>query len=133
MSAYVLYCVLGSLDDRAAALWEKLKDEHARRFALAELNDFLTSLGAIELRGAFRTPPPASVPAETANYVAAMVELACAKHRIAPPDWTHAIAPLTTPWFGSTLAGVRLHLLAHSPPPFRRRNIFIDTSLGGRV
>jgi hypothetical protein len=28
---------------------------------------------------------------------------------------------------------LRAHLLTSSPPPFRRRNIFIDTTLGGRV
>jgi len=26
------------------------------------------------------------------------------------------------------LQSLRLHLLTHSPPPFRRRNIFIDSS-----
>jgi len=31
------------------------------------------------------------------------------------------------------LLGLRLHLLTHSPAPFRRRNIFIDASVGARV
>jgi hypothetical protein len=28
---------------------------------------------------------------------------------------------------------LRLYLLTHSPAPFRRRNIFIDASVGSRV
>jgi hypothetical protein len=35
--------------------------------------------------------------------------------------------------FCSSLQSLRMHLLTHSPPPFRRRNIFIDSSLGQRV
>ncbi len=31
------------------------------------------------------------------------------------------------------LAGLRLHLLRESPVPFKRRNIFIDSSIGDRV
>ena len=43
------------------------------------------------------------------------------------------IAPLASPVFGSKLESLRLYLLTHSPPPFRRRNIFIDASIGARV
>jgi hypothetical protein len=35
--------------------------------------------------------------------------------------------------FGSELQSLRLYLLTHSPPPFRARNIFIDSSLGDRI
>jgi hypothetical protein len=35
--------------------------------------------------------------------------------------------------FGSTLVSLRLYLLTHSPPPFRRRNIFIDATVGSSV
>jgi len=45
------------------------------------------------------------------------------------PGWTRAIAPLSEPMFGSELQSLRLYLLAHSPPPFRVRNIFIDSTL----
>jgi hypothetical protein len=62
-----------------------------------------------------------------------MVEYACAKRDAALPSWTRSIAPLVEPAFGSRLASLRLHLLMHSPPPFRRRNIFIDSSIGSRV
>jgi hypothetical protein len=89
-------------------------------------------LGAGELQEAVASPPPALTP-YLANYIAAMVEYACAKAGIDSPAWTRTVAPLTGPVFGSTLMGLRLYLLAHSPPPFRRRNIFIDASVGSRV
>lgn len=133
MSAYVLERVLGVHDRRVAALMQQLKRDSTRRFALAELHDILASLTAGELVRAVASPPPAQLPAETANYVAAMIEYTCAQRGVDAPVWTRSIAPLVTPMFGSQLQSLRLHLLSKSPPPFRRRNIFIDTSIGGRV
>jgi len=49
------------------------------------------------------------------------------------PPWPRATAPLAEPVFGSALMSLRLYLLTHSPAPFRRRNIFIDASVGSRV
>jgi hypothetical protein len=43
------------------------------------------------------------------------------------------VPPLEEPHFATTLEGLRLHLLQVSPVPFKRRNIFIDSSLGDRV
>jgi hypothetical protein len=62
-----------------------------------------------------------------------MVEYACARHSVAVPEWTRSILPLAEPVFGSELQSLRLYLLTHSPPPFRARNIFIDSTLGDRV
>jgi len=106
-------------------------DEDAR-FALAELSSWLAGLAAGELQEAVASPPP-RLTAYLANYVAAMTEYACAKNGVAPPAWTRAIAPLAQPVFGSALMSLRLYLLTHTPAPFRRRNIFIDASVGSRV
>ncbi len=46
-----------------------------------------------------------------------MVEHVCAAASVLPSDWTRDIPPLDHPVFGSTLASLRLHLLANSPPP----------------
>jgi hypothetical protein len=62
-----------------------------------------------------------------------MVEQASAVAGASPPDWTRRVKPLERPWFASPLKNLRLHLLAHSPPPFRRRNLFVDSSIGDRV
>ena len=108
-------------------------DEETRSYGYAELNDFLVSLSATELRRAVASCPFDSLPPEAENYVAAMIEQACSRAGIELPAWTRKIKPLATPMFGSQLPGLRLHLLVNSPAAFKRRNLFIDTSIGGRV
>jgi uncharacterized protein (DUF1778 family) len=132
MSAYVLARVLPASARHFQELAEAARDPESTRFVLAELNSWLASLGAGELADAVSSPPPSLAP-ELANYVAAMVEYVCAQHGVAPPTWARAIAPLAEPVFGSALTSLRLHLLTHSPAPFRRRNIFIDATIGARV
>ena len=132
MSAYVLSRVLSA----PAAQFRELAAAcagPAPRYALAELSSFLAGLTAGELREAAAVPPPSGLTPFFLNYLAAMVEAACAKRMIAAPAWTSAVAPLAEPVFGSALESLRLHLLTHSPAPFRRRNIFIDSSVGERV
>jgi hypothetical protein len=132
MSAYVLARLLPAQSRRFQELTGACTDSRDARFALAELNAWLASLSAGELQDAVSAPPPQLTP-YLANYVAAMIEYACAKLGVAAPSWTRAIAPLTEPVLGSTLMSLRLYLLTHSPAPFRRRNIFIDASVGSRV
>jgi len=132
MSAYVLARVLPAPARRFQDLTRACADSQDARFALEELNSWLASLGAGELQEAVSSPTPPLTPYR-ANYVAAMVEYACARNGVVPPSWTHATAPLTEPVFGSALMSLRLYLLTHSPAPFRRRNIFIDASVGSRV
>ena len=133
MSAYVLDRLLPAAATRFQELTAACAEAASARFALAELNSFLSRLGAGELRDAVASPPPAGLTTMHANYIAAMVESACAQHGSAPPRWAGEITPLVEPAFGSGLASLRLYLLTHSPPPFRRRNIFIDASIGARV
>lgn len=133
VSAYVLARALPALARRFGELTEACRDPATERFALAELHDWLSGLTGAELREGVAAPPPSGLARYLANYLAAMVESACARRGIGLPPWTPAVPPLETPVFGSTLASLRLHLLAHSPPPFRARNIFIDASIGARV
>jgi hypothetical protein len=124
------------LSDPAAQFQYRVRDcadSASPRFALAELNSLLADLTAGELRDAIAASPPPGLSPFLANYSAAMVEYACARCAIAIPEWTRSIAPLAEPVFGSELQSLRLHLLIHSPPPFRARNIFIDATLGDRV
>ena len=133
MSAYVLSRVLpppAAAFQRAVAA---LEGPDKSSFALAQINSFLSGLSAPELHRAVATAPELDLPPFLANYVAAMVETACALHNLPVPPWIHRIAPLAEPAFGSALPSLRLYLLTHSPPPFRRRNIFIDSSIGERV
>lgn len=132
MSAYVLARLLPAPARRFQDLTGACADSRETRFALAELNAWLASLGAGELREAVASPPPRLTPF-LANYIAAMTEVACARLGVPAPSWAGATAPLIEPVFGSELMSLRLYLLSHSPAPFRRRNIFIDASVGSRV
>jgi mobilization protein NikA len=133
MSAYVLSKVLSV----PAALFRECvadcADAVSPRLALAELNSLLASLTAGELRDAIAAQPPSALSPFVGNYIAAMVECICARRGVAVPGWTRAIAPLPQPVFGSDLQSLRFHLLTHAPPPFRSRNIFIDSTVGDRV
>jgi hypothetical protein len=99
-------------------------------YPLAELNDRLTAAAGPDIE---TLPPPEITDAYRLNYVTAMVELAAHRTGVVPPLWTASVKPLDHPVFIHASLKLRAHLLTASPPPFRRRNIFIDTSLGGRV
>jgi hypothetical protein len=133
MSGYVLSRVLSVPAAQFRACVEQSVRAQSPRFALAELNSLLAAFSAGELRDAIAAPPPPGLTPFVLNYITAMVEYACAKRSVAPPVWTRAVAPLPDPVFGTALQSLRLHLLTHSPPPFRARNIFIDASVGERV
>lgn len=133
VSAYVLSVLLPNERDRFGEIVGMLRNEDERRFALAELNDFLHGLGATHFAAAVGTASLDGLPSLTQNYTAAMVELAAAQKGVAPPAWVRAIPALETPYFATPMKSLRLHLLASSPVPFRRRNLFVDSSVGARV
>lgn len=133
MSAYVLSRVLSAPAARFAECVAECAVADTEDYGLAELNSFLTDLSAQELKDAVALAPAVRLSRYIANYIAAMVEYACQRKRVAVPPWLRSIEPLTEPVFASSLTSLRLHLLTHSPPPFRSRNIFIDSSLGDRV
>jgi len=132
MSAYVLSRVLPAAPQRFAELVAAVGGEQ-RRFALAELHDLLTRLGPAELRGAVDQADLHGLSPLDRNYVAAMVEQACTRAAVAPPDWAGRIEPPEAPHFAAPFVSLRLHLLRASPVPFKRRNIFVDAALGDRV
>ena len=133
MSTYVLGSVLASPAARFAECIETCGAAESANYALAELNSLLSGWSAPELRDAVAVAPAVKLTPYVANYVAAMVEYACQKRGVRAPVWVRAVEPLAEPVFATDLQSLRLHLLTHSPPPFRRRNIFIDSSLGDRV
>jgi hypothetical protein len=133
MSAYVLGRLLPAPALRFQQCVDACLGQSGPGFALAELNSLLTALAPGEMLAAVAAPPSIALTPYLANYVAAMVEYGCARCAVPPPSWTRAIAPLDEPVFATTLQSLRLHLLTHSPAPFRRRNIFIDSTLGARV
>lgn len=119
---------------RFARLLEALRDDDRPSFALAELNDLLSGLNSGDLRDAVEHADLTGLTPYIRNYVAAMVELAAHRRDVPPPAWVRNVEPMETePHFATRLAGLRLHLLRTAPIPFKRRNIFIDSSIGDRV
>jgi len=133
MSEFVLSRVLSVPTDRFQDCVAACASEASPSYPLAELNSLLSAFTRSEMRDATSVRPTSALTPFMANYVAAMVEYGCNRLSIPSPDWTRSILPLEKPYFGSALQSLRLHLLAHSPAPFRRRNIFIDSTLGDRI
>lgn len=134
MSEWILMRLFPQQADELGKLIAMLREEKTRKLAYAELNDFLTRLAPLEFTQVLETMPVLEhLPALDQNYIAAMVELAAHQKGVKAPAWIHRIAPLPDPYYGVPFATLRLYLLVNSPIPFKRRNIFIDASLGDRV
>ena len=133
VSHYVLEKVLPAQSKRFHEILHSLRDEKTCRFGLADLNDFLSDLGAGEFAAAVESVDLAELSLFAANYVCALVEQAAHQCKLPPPAWTKAVAPLSEPYFAAPLVSLRPHLLRASPVPFKRRQLFVDSSLGDRV
>ena len=133
VSAYVLSRALPPTAQLFADLLAPLADPGSRRYGLAALNDWLAAARPEDLRSSGADPQLHDLPLWLQNYVAAMVERAAQRLGISPPAWTREIEPAEEPYFATTLASVRTHLLRASPLVFRRRNLFVDASVGDRV
>jgi uncharacterized protein (DUF1778 family) len=133
LSTFVLTRALPPEDERLKAIVRALRDEATRRFALAELNDFLHACPGAGFAEAVEHLDVGGLTPYLQNYVAAMIEQAAHQKGVAPPEWTRDIAPLDLPRFTTPLASLRAHLLRASPVPFKRRNIFVDATVGDRV
>lgn len=137
VSAYVLSRALPAARERFGDLVQALRDREGRRFVLADLNDFLTKLASVEFSDAVADAVAVAklvgLSPYMQNYVAAMVEQAAHQKGVAAPAWINEIEALEEPRFAAPLSSLRLHLLRASPVPFKRRLIFVDSSVGDRV
>ena len=133
VSAYVLARALPAASDRFASIVRAVANDDDRRFALAELNDFLHACPPGAFGDAVARAALDALSPYLQNYVAAMVEQAAARKDVLPPAWVRDIAPLDAPHFATPLATLRMHLLRSAPVPFKRRNIFVDAAVGDRV
>jgi uncharacterized protein (DUF1778 family) len=134
VSRYVLSRVLPAAQQRFEELVGLLADADGEpRYVLAELNDLLSSLGREELHDAVAHVELSPLSPFLKNYVAAMVEQASHLKGVRPPIWAARVAPLAAPYWAAPLERLRLHLLRASPVAFKRRNIFVDATIGQRV
>jgi uncharacterized protein (DUF1778 family) len=133
LSAYVLALAFPNAAKPFADLLEAIGDESTRRFALAALNDALSALAPIEFSAAVESIDVRTLDPLWQNYVAAMVEQAARALGTRTPEWTQSVVPLDRPYFATTLRSIRSYLLRDSPVVFKRRNLFVDASVGARV
>jgi len=133
VSRYVLDRVLPAQSDRFNEILRALETDETWRFVLADLNDFLSDLGATEFAAAAASADLRDLSPLVANYVCALVEQAAQRYEVPPPQWTKSVPPMSEPYFAASLQSLRSHLLRASPVPFRRRQLFVDSSLGDRV
>ncbi|MEX0892765.1 MAG: hypothetical protein WEB88_11395 [Gemmatimonadota bacterium] len=133
VSSYVLSRALPSHRLRFEEILTALRSGKDRRYTLAELHDFLAGLSGLEFPEAVAHADLAGLPDLDRNYVAAMVEFVANRLAVEPPSWTRSVMPLEGPWFATSLCALRLHLLCASPVAFKRRNLFVDATVGDRV
>jgi uncharacterized protein (DUF1778 family) len=133
VSAWVLAKALPARADEFQRIMATLRAAPDPSYALAELSDFLHALSANEFSSTVDAPPRAMGSAFLRAYVAAMIEHAAFKKGVPVPRWALDTPALQRPYFASDMQALRLHLLTAAPPAFRRRNLFIDASVGDRV
>ena len=133
MSEWVLSKALPPGHQAFQGLLAQLNTASNPKYILAQIHDMLNAAGGDEFELMVTQPPGAALADYLANYVAAMIEYTAVQKGRKAPSWTRQVPPLEVPVFGSDFKSLRLYLLTHSPPPFRRRNIFIDAAVGQRV
>ncbi|MEZ4754906.1 MAG: hypothetical protein R3A13_11485 [Bdellovibrionota bacterium] len=102
-------------------------------YAFAALNEFLFALSKSKFSEVTHNKPRIKLSEFEINYLCGMLETAAEQKGVRVPDWLGDVEPLSVPYFGSSLENLKLHLLLNSPPAFKSRNIFIDSSVGDRV
>jgi uncharacterized protein (DUF1778 family) len=133
VSSYVLSRLLPPAGGRFRKVARALRDGNDHRLALAELNDLLSDLAPDEFADAVADVDLEGVSPWLRNYVAAMVEEAAYQKGEAPPTWVNDVKPLEEPYFTVPFRRLRPHLLRAAPVAFKRRNIFVDSTVGDRV
>lgn len=133
LSTYVLARALPTGSCRFAEILHGMDDTSEDRFWLAELNDFLAGLAPVEFTNALGSAEMGNLSSHQQNYVAAMVELAAHQKKVDPPTWTRDVEPLEEPYFAVPFPSLKPHLLTAAPVAFKRRNLFVDSSVGSRI
>jgi len=133
VSTYVLTRTLPPAAIRLKELLGLLANETTDRFALAELNDLLAGLSPAAFGEAVEGLDVRRLSPFLQNYVSAMVEHAAHQKSVVAPRWVRDVEPQDTPYFAVPFPNLRAHLLRAAPVAFKRRNLFIDATVGDRV
>ncbi len=98
------------------------------------LADFLDEFKRVDLKEKARLiekfPFPEVTEPKYCAYTAAMVEELCFRNGMPIPDWVFDRQfSLSEPFFVGGLESIKAFLIAESPLPFRRRNIFVSANV----
>jgi hypothetical protein len=113
-------------------LYSKLKHASDSSYIFALLNDYFIKINEYQWANLV-TQKPENLDSENLCYLASMIERTAELRGFKIPDWVKNVDSLWIPYFGSNVKKLRLHLLVNSPVSFKKRNIFIDSSIGERV
>lgn len=133
VSRYVLSRVLPQARSRLGEILTALRRGEDPRFVLAELNDLLSGLAPAAFTDVVADLDVQPLSPFLRNYVSAMVEQAASQKGQVPPAWVRDVDPLDDPYFAVPFVRLRPHLLRAAPAAFKRRNLFIDATVGDRV
>lgn len=134
LSAYVLQRTLGLDASEVDKHIRWMLRDPDRHFAYAEFEDLLLAMPAhraVEL--AERPKDFDRLSPWQQNLVAAKIEMRSTLWGVQPPAWTLDVPSLEQPYFAAGLMNLRPYLLVKSPVPFRRRNLFVEYGIGGRL
>lgn len=115
------------------SLVDALRDVSGRRLVYAALHDLLADLTPATFDEATAGVRLVGLGTVERNRVASMVEHVAHRLGRVPPAWCGEVEPLARPEFSGGLLSLRPHLLRVSPVAFRRRNLFVDATVGDRV
>ncbi len=133
MSSWILSKVVNSQSKKFLMIVEKLASDKKLSYVYAELHDFLINCNSTSFSLAVQAFPNLNLSSFQSNYIAAMVEQRAQQLGEKIPNWCTEITRLDAPYFGTSLKSLNFYLLLNSPIAFRRRNIFIDSSIGDRI
>ncbi|MBP9837399.1 MAG: DUF1778 domain-containing protein [Proteobacteria bacterium] len=133
ISTWVLKKLINNNQGVFFELVVKLASAKEPRYVLSELNDFINKLSAKECQIIFNTKPDVKLSTYLGNYLAAMIEQAATKKGFSVPSWLEEIEVLKKVHFETNLISIRPYLLINSPIAFRKRGIFLDSTIGDRV
>lgn len=133
LSRYVLARLLPPARARLLDIVGALRRGEDWRFALADLNDLLSGLTASAFTEMVDNLDLRELTPFLRNYVTAMIEQAGTQKGARVPAWTLDVEPLEDPYFAVPFTSLRPYLLRAAPAAFRRRNLFIDATVGDRV
>lgn len=102
-------------------------EDRAYRYVI-QLADDLEGLHGAERVGACVAPPAPSGDARFDAFIAGVVETRLDAEELPHPVWLQSVSPLAAPWWVDHYTAGSERVVAATPPPLRRRGVFIDAA-----